>query len=174
MTRNSFIAAVLIFGLTSCNFYTSVNKPITSQSNYDLGISRYGIEMAYVKGGTFMMGCPLGPERENGCAENEKPAHEVTVSDFYIGKHEVTQKQWREIMGTDISQQRDKCGKGQSSSAEGRDYPMYYVTWYDAVEFCNRLSELTWRNPAYNIDKTGENPNVIDGKLFFHNYNNKC
>ncbi|MFC4675369.1 formylglycine-generating enzyme family protein [Dysgonomonas termitidis] len=45
--------------------------------------------MVYVQGGTFTMGCTS--EQGNDCYDNEKPAHRVTLSDFYIGKYEVTQ-----------------------------------------------------------------------------------
>lgn len=51
--------------------------------------------MVFVKGGTLMMGCT--PEQGTDFKYEEKPAHQVTVSDFYIGKYLVTQKQWREL-----------------------------------------------------------------------------
>jgi len=110
-------------------------------------------EMAYVEGGMFVMGCD--PKQELFCHDEEKPAHQVTLTkDFYIGKYEVTQKQWREIMGTDLRRQRDMFDGSLSIRGEGDDFPMYYVNWYDAVEFCNKLSELTGYKPAYSIDKT--------------------
>ena len=126
---------------------------------------RYGIKMIYIEGGSFTMGCI--PEQEDGCDEDNEPAHKVILNDFYIGKYEVTQKQWREIMGTDIHQQRDKVNKNLSLYGEGNNYPMYYVDWYDAVEFCNKLSELNGRKPVYRIDKTNEdtdNKNRFDEK----------
>ena len=129
----------------------------------DFTDAKYGIEMAYVEGGTFMMGCTL---EKLYCADEEKPARSVTLTrDFYIGKYEVTQKQWHEIMGIDLRRQRDKVDGNLSIRGEGDDYPMYYVSWYDAVEFCNRLSELTGLKPAYNIDKTAKDgENGIDNE----------
>jgi formylglycine-generating enzyme required for sulfatase activity len=62
----------------------------------DFKDGKAGVEMVFVKGGAFKMGC-TGKQKE--CEDNEKPAHNVTVGDFYIGKHEVTQKQWFKIMG---------------------------------------------------------------------------
>jgi len=50
------------------------------------------IEMIFVKGGTFSMG--------SNEVDDEKPIHQVTLNDFYIGKYEVTQKQCYDIMGT--------------------------------------------------------------------------
>jgi formylglycine-generating enzyme required for sulfatase activity len=55
------------------------------------------IEMVFVEGGTFTMGCV--PERDGTCTYLELPAHSVTVSSFYIGKYEVTQAQWITVMG---------------------------------------------------------------------------
>ena len=57
------------------------------------------IEMVFVKGGTFMMGCT--DEQGCDCEDNEKPARKESVSDFYIGKYEVTQRLWRAVMDTD-------------------------------------------------------------------------
>ncbi|MFZ4427991.1 MAG: formylglycine-generating enzyme family protein, partial [Saprospiraceae bacterium] len=53
--------------------------------------------MVRVRGGTFTMGCTV--EQGGDCYDWEKPTHQVTVSDYYIGKYEVTQKEWREVMG---------------------------------------------------------------------------
>jgi len=57
-----------------------------------------GIEMVFVRGGTFNMGAIA--EQGGDCRDDEKPAHSVTLSDFYIGKYVVTQKQWNKIMGS--------------------------------------------------------------------------
>jgi len=101
------------------------------------------IEMVFVQGGTFMMGCTA--EQQGDCKSNERPVHSVTVSSFNIGKYPVTQGQWKTLMGTDIRQQRDKAGLG-SLRGEGDNYPMYYVSWYDAQEFIRRLNAVTGKN----------------------------
>ncbi len=72
----------------------------------------------------------------------------VTLSDYYIGKFEVTQGLWEKVMGTNISQQRDKGDSSQSLNGVGSDYPMYYVNWEEAQEFCMKLSQLTGRKYA--------------------------
>jgi formylglycine-generating enzyme required for sulfatase activity len=87
-------------------------------------------DMVLVEGGTFQMGSAGG-------WSNERPVHEVTVAGFYIGKYEVTQKEWAEIMG-------DHRGK-----FKGDNLPMGWVSWYDAVEYCNRLSRKEGLTPAY-------------------------
>ena len=156
----SAVALSALFWLMGCSF--TANQDISTARGDDFIESQYGIGMVYVQGGTFSMGCV--PEYSDDCLEREKPAHEVTLSDFYIGKYEVTQKkQWREIMGDDIRRKREEAGE-RPLFGEGDDYPMYYVNWYDSVDFCNRLSELTGRNPAYIIDKTGNDPYAVDGR----------
>lgn len=101
------------------------------------------LQMVYVEGGTFMMGAP---DDERPICDGERPIHSVTLDDFYIGKFEVTQSQWFAVMGTTVEQQRDK-GVGGAALDEivgiGNDYPMYFVTRQEAVQFCDKLSQMT-------------------------------
>jgi formylglycine-generating enzyme required for sulfatase activity len=101
-----------------------------------------GLEMVYVEGGTFTMGCVSGRDDINGhtCSSNEKPSHSVTVGSFWIGKYEVTQGQWGAVMGvsTGSQQQVDYWSEGV-----GNNYPMYFVSWNDAQAFCAELSART-------------------------------
>jgi formylglycine-generating enzyme required for sulfatase activity len=102
-------------------------------------------EMVAVEGGMFMMGCT--PEQEPDCTSSERPAHEVTVNDFMIGKYEVTQGQWQTLMGYTQAQM---CNFGNVyKRGEGANLPIYAVTWYQAVVFCNRLSEQSGFTPRY-------------------------
>lgn len=70
----------------------------------------------------------------------------VTVSDFYIGKYAVTQKEWVQVMGRNPSQ------------FKGEDLPVEMVSWYDAIEYCNKRSLKEGLRPYYNIDKTRKDP----------------
>jgi hypothetical protein len=99
--------------------------------------------MALVPAGTFMMG-------SNKC-DWEKPVHRVTISTpFYMSKYLVTQKEWQEVMGTTIAQQWTEAGgSGSPSYGVGDNYPMYYVSWYEAIEYCNKLSVKEGLEPAY-------------------------
>ena len=108
-------------------------------------VSGVEIEMIYVKGGTFRMGAT--EEQGDDAYDYEKPVHSVTLSDYYIGKFEVTQGLWEEVMGTTIHEQRIKAGYS-STNGVGSDYPMYYVNWEEAQEFCTRLGQLTGKNYA--------------------------
>jgi len=89
--------------------------------------------MVLVKGGTFTMGCT--PEQGNDCTAWEKPAHQVTLSDFYIGKYEVTQAQWKAVMNED-----------NPSKFKGDNRPVENVSWNDVQAFIRRLNERTGRN----------------------------
>ncbi len=86
------------------------------------------IEMVYVTGGSFLMG---SPENEPDRSSDEGPQHRVTVQSFYIGKYEVTQAQWRAVMGSN------------PSYLKGDNLPVENVSWNDAKEFCRKLSQMT-------------------------------
>ncbi len=78
--------------------------------------------LIYVQGGTFQMG-------SNDGSPDEKPIHSVTVSDFYIGQYEITQKEWKALMGSN------------PSNWKGDKLPVEHVGWRLAAEFCNKKSE---------------------------------
>jgi formylglycine-generating enzyme required for sulfatase activity len=98
-------------------------------SQTDFGDDKTDIEMTFVKGGTFTMGCTR--EQGNDCRGNEKPARSVTVDDFYIGKYEITQKQWVQVMG------------GNPSRFNGDSLPVENVSWNDVQEFIGKLNSIT-------------------------------
>jgi formylglycine-generating enzyme required for sulfatase activity/TolB-like protein len=104
--------------------------------------------MVWVPAGTFTMG---SPPNERGHYDNEGPTHTVTIREgFYIGAYEVTQKEWKAVMGTTVKD----MGKRDSPYGEGDSYPMYNVSWYDAVAYCNALSKKEGLTPAYTINGT--------------------
>jgi formylglycine-generating enzyme required for sulfatase activity len=79
------------------------------------------------------MGSPANePERDDGEIQ-----HQVTVSTFYMGKYEITQKEWREVMGNN------------PSHFQGDNLPVEKVSWDDAVEYCNKRSQREGLAPAY-------------------------
>ena len=91
-------------------------------------------EMVFVGHGTFTMGCT--PEQEIYCNEDEKPAHSVTLSDFYIGKYEVTQAQWKVVMGSNSN----------PSHFLGDAFPVENLSWDDVKEFIVKLNDMTGKN----------------------------
>jgi formylglycine-generating enzyme required for sulfatase activity len=108
-----------------------------------------GMKLRLIPAGSFMMGASPGDSEADS---DEKPQHLVEITKaFYIGVYEVTQAQWQEVMGTTVRQQRDKANKDWPMLGEGHRYPIYYVNWDDAVEFCRKLSEregVTYRLPT--------------------------
>jgi len=88
-----------------------------------------------VKGGTFKN------TKSNYFGNN------VSISSFYMGKYEVTQKEWVTVMGTD------------PAKFPGGNLPVEMVSWYDCVEYCNKRSLRERRKPYYRIDKSRVDPN---------------
>lgn len=111
-----------------------------SGQNYTENAFGINMKMVYVQGGSYNMGCT--GEQGSDCDNDEQTVRYVTVSDFYIGQFEITQAQWQAVMGTSVYQQQSKA-VGSSIYGTGNDYPMYYVSWEEAKEFCRRLSQQT-------------------------------
>ena len=87
--------------------------------------------MVYVEGGTFDMGATS--EQGSDAYGNESPVHQVTVSSFYMGETEVTQRQWKAIMGSN------------PSYFTGDNRPVERVSWNDCQMFIQKLNQLTGR-----------------------------
>jgi formylglycine-generating enzyme required for sulfatase activity len=79
------------------------------------------IDLVRIPAGKFMMG---GNEQDS-----EKPIHEVTLQEFWMGKYAVTQKQWQAVMGTN------------PANFKGENLPVEKVSWHDAMEFCEKVSQ---------------------------------
>jgi formylglycine-generating enzyme required for sulfatase activity len=95
--------------------------------------------MVAIPGGTFIMG---SPSKELKRMDRESPQHPVTVQPFFMGKYQVTQAQWRFV--AQLPQVNKKL-KPDPSIFKGDNRPVEKVSWYDAVEFCDRLSQYTGR-----------------------------
>ena len=93
-----------------------------------------GIDLVLVKGGCYQMG-DLWDDGEGGDGDGtqEKPVHEVCVDDFYIGKYEVTKKQWRAVMGTNP--------RAAPSNCDADDCAQDNVSWSDVQVFLGKLNE---------------------------------
>jgi len=154
--------------------YTS-NNVIATNDNTIPGQPRIitspttGIELVPIPAGTFLMG---SPDNETGHQSNEGPQHSVTLTkSFYMGKYEVTQAQWEAVMEKTLLDQLALSGRTSTDDrGRGPNYPIYYVNWYDALVFCNKLSMMENLNPVYSIDNStnpadwGEIPNSYDTK----------
>ena len=135
--------------------------------NKTFTVNGVSFEMVAVKGGTFTMGCTR--EQGGDCDDDERPSHSVTLSDYYIGKYEVTVALFRAFVNetgyrTDadkggwsyiwngsewekksgVNWRCDVNGKVRGSSED--NHPVIHVSWNDAVEFCNWLKQKTGAN----------------------------
>ena len=107
-------------------------------------------DMVFVKGGTFTMGCT---SEQRDCDDDESPTFEATVSDFYLGRYEVTFEEYDAFCAATGREKPDDHGWGRGKR------PVINVCWYDAVEYCNWLSEQQGLTPYYAIDKSRKDPN---------------
>jgi len=130
-----FLIVKVIF-LNACSSPKTNNTEITDNKE-DAKHDNF----VFVKGGTFIN------TKSNLYGKNAK------MSDFYIGKYEITQKEWMEVMGTN------------PSKFKGDSFPVETVSWYDCVEYCNKRSEKEKLEPYYKIEKTQKdlkNKNTLD------------
>lgn len=104
----------------------------------ELGLN---IKMIYVEGGEFKMGGTM--EQIEEAEIDEFPVVDVTLDSFYISEKEITQSQWEAVMNTTIYQQLQKANASMGARGIGPDFPMYYVSWNEARDFCQELSVLT-------------------------------
>jgi formylglycine-generating enzyme required for sulfatase activity len=120
--------------------------PVPSATTVEQSTPEASILEGFVKinGGTFMMGSPASEVSR----DSDEVQHQVTVSNFFMGKYEVTQKEWVALMGTN------------PSDFKGDNLPVENVSWYDAVEYCNARSRKEGLTPAYTISGSGNNRTV--------------
>lgn len=119
------------FEVVTTNASGKIINKLSSSARYfteDLG-KGVTLEMVEIPGGKFMMGSSETEEAKQD--SDEIPQHQVTVPGFFMGKYEVTQKQYQAIMGSN------------PSYFKGENRPVERVTWDDAVAFCKKLSQKT-------------------------------
>lgn len=104
--------------------------------NFTVTVDGVDIDMIFVQGGTYMRGCDDCEGYQNGDvdAQYEQPEHQVTLSDYHVGKFEITNAQWVAVMG------------GELQMWESPNAPKVGVDWYMANEFCCNLNNLTGRS----------------------------
>jgi formylglycine-generating enzyme required for sulfatase activity len=106
------------------------------------------LEMVAISGGQFLMG---SPDSEQEREPNEGPQHQVTVPDFFMGRYLVTQAQWWFVASLP---QVNRELKPNPSEFQGSRLPVERISWYEATEFCDRLSAHTKR--AYCLPSEAE------------------
>ena len=119
---------------------TSPSKAASFESFCILLDNDVTLEMVAIPGGGFWMG---SPESEEERAGSEGPQHRVNLSPFWMGKYPITQAQWMEVAAFP----KVKVAlKPQPSNFFGLDRPVERISWFEAVEFCDRLSQQTGKN----------------------------
>ena len=111
---------------------TTTTTTTRTTSSRDRILANLVANMVYVQGGTFTMGA--SSEQGSDAYDDEKPAHQVTLSSFSIGKYEVTQEEWEAVMGSN------------PSNFKGAKRPVECVSWDDCQAFIRKLNQLTGRN----------------------------
>ena len=99
-------------------------------SNQIIRVGNVEFEMVYVEGGTFLMGATK--DQGDDAYFWEKPNHAVTLSSYRMGKYEVTQALWEEVMG-----------RNPSKNKQGGKYPVENVSWNDCQKFIEKLNART-------------------------------
>lgn len=130
----SFIVSVitmLSFSLTACAATNTKTEVKTNTST----AKQINDNFVLINGGTFQMGSPTN-EAER---ESDEIQHNVTVNSFYMSKTELSQKEYKDVMGNNPSENR------------GDTLPVENVTWYDAIQYCNALSEKEGLTPCYTV-----------------------
>jgi uncharacterized repeat protein (TIGR02543 family) len=117
------------------------------------------VPMVRIPGGWFRMGTSgtdttggSYPDRERGAAEDA--AHWVGLSGFWMGKYEITQKEWMDAMGSTTNPSYFQNSPASGETQDKR--PIENISWYEALIFCNRLSIAEGLTPVYSM-KTGSN-----------------
>jgi formylglycine-generating enzyme required for sulfatase activity len=96
-----------------------------------------GLDMILVPGGDFMMG---SPETEEDRQDREGPQHNVSIKSFFMGRYPVTQEQWQ-IVAETYEHVNIKDLNPQPSKFKGSKRPVEQVSWYEAKEYCDRLTK---------------------------------
>ncbi len=128
MIQNSPVFTIIVALTCAISLWVNPNTQNRLLVGNEVAEDEYGLVL--VKGGTFTMGCTT--EQGSDCDGSEKPSHLVTLNDFSIGKHEVTQAQWRAVMGNNPSNFKncDQC-------------PVEQVSWEDIQLFLTQLNAKT-------------------------------
>ena len=125
MKKVFFLALLLCF----IQAYGQENSGSGSFANYIETANNLNLSMIAVKGGMLTIGCTA--EQGDDCRDAEKPDYLASISDFFIGKYQVTQAQWKAVMGDNPSYYK------------GDNLPVERVSWNDVQEFINKLNVLT-------------------------------
>jgi formylglycine-generating enzyme required for sulfatase activity len=144
-------ACALLVALLGALASPHASADVRDESDVDLTLAgggrdvtnTVGMKLKRIPAGKFLMGAA---KDDTNASADEKPQHEVEITkDFYLGVCEVTQKQWKEVMGDNPSYySRNGTGKANVANVADRDledFPVEYVTWHQTQDFLKKLGE---------------------------------
>lgn len=125
------VAVAAVVGIVCAKFLSEESAPqlVAVEGSQTFTVNGVKFTMVPVEGGTFTMGATS--EQGSDALEEEYPAHQVTLSDYYIGQTEVTQALWKVVMGSN------------PSNFAGDNLPVESVSWDDCQVFIQKLNQLT-------------------------------
>lgn len=143
------IAIILVAGITASSiiFFGRHNEnpsddiietPVNPPKPNDDTLLSPDDSFVYISGGLFTMGSPTNESYR----DNDEVYHNITVSSFWVDPYEVSQGDYEAITGTN------------PSHFKGNALPVENVTWYEAIEYCNKKSIATGLTPVYEISET--------------------
>ncbi len=137
---------VLVLGLCILIMETSIRQIVAADLKDQIEsktLPSLKLKLIKAKDKTFTMG---SPKEEEGRDSDETQRKVTFKADFYMGVHTVTQAQFETVMGRNPSKfNKDNGGSG--------DHPVEQVNWYDAIEFCNKLSAMDGKSACYKLSK---------------------
>jgi formylglycine-generating enzyme required for sulfatase activity len=127
--------SVFVFLLSMCALAAFSDSNHVLQVQLSPGTT---IELLHVSAGSFTMGSPKSDPLRN----DDEILHQVILTqDFWLGKFEITQQQWHELMNTTVEEQQLKQARKWPLRGTGKNLPMYLVSWNDCITFCQKLTK---------------------------------
>jgi sulfatase modifying factor 1 len=105
--------------------------------SYRVETGNAGYELLFIEGGDFNMGC--NSLADPNCEDDEKPVRNITIDGFYIGSSEVPKELYFVVMGKQPESGKEKL-------------PATGMNWFEAIDFCNKLSQKEGLKPAYTVN----------------------
>ena len=123
----SLLKKYIVASGREAEYYRSALEALNNAEEAVRILAQVNAQMVRVPGGRFTMGCT---QEQSDCDDDEKPAHQVEVRSFEIGKYEVTQELWEAVMGTNPSHHFSGCAR----------CPVEQVSWDDVQAFLRKLN----------------------------------
>jgi formylglycine-generating enzyme required for sulfatase activity len=111
-------------------------------------INSIGMKLVLIPAGQFTMGSP-DTERDRDRDETQHPVR-ITHT-FYLAAYETTQQEFQDVLGRNPSRFSSQSGNSKVTGIDTRRFPVEYVSWYEAVDFCNSLSSKEGLPPYYRL-----------------------